>query len=64
MFDGTTGVRTYLPVSSCTLKSYDTLEACVTAGTDLNGGVSGICETIYQWFEACEGVNDPMCPGE
>ena len=63
-FDRTTGVRAYLPVSSCTLKSYDALDACVTAGTDVNGDTTGICETIYQWFDACEEANDPMCPAE
>jgi hypothetical protein len=61
-FDGSVSVRDYLPVWSCTLKSYDALDACVAAGTDPSG--SNVCDTTEDWFEACEAIENPECPRE
>lgn len=60
--------RTYFPVWSCTLKSYDDLDACVAAGTDVSpsttGGGTAVCDATEDWFETCETVENPACPGE
>ncbi|HEY6723855.1 MAG TPA: hypothetical protein VI197_07475 [Polyangiaceae bacterium] len=60
--------RSYLPVWSCTLKSYEQLDACVAAGTDIStsttGGGAAICDATEDWFESCETVTNPVCPGE
>jgi len=58
--------RTYLQIVSCTLKSFDALDACVAVGTDVSptttGGASSVCEGTEDWFDACETVEDPVCP--
>lgn len=60
--------RTYLPVWSCTLRSYDDLDDCVAAGTDVSpsttGGAAGVCELSQHWFETCETAAAPVCPGQ
>jgi hypothetical protein len=53
--------RQYIP-GSCTLKSFDELDACVAAGTD--PGDEGICSGIFEWTENCELLQNPECPAE
>lgn len=55
-------VRTYLPVWSCALKSYELLDSCLEAGTDLSH--PSVCDASQDWFETCETAVNPVCPGE
>ena len=58
--------RWYLP-ATCTLKSYEELDDCVNAGTDVAGlmfGQSEICTSWGDWAENCEVHQDLECPGE
>ena len=60
--------RTYLPVQSCTLRSPETLEDCVAAGTDpgvtTGGGGEAVCDEITDWVRDCVEVENPECPSE
>jgi len=60
--------RNYWPVLSCTLKSYDELDACVAAGSNwaptTTGGEQPICRHSSDWFQDCEPVENPECPAE
>jgi hypothetical protein len=56
-------VLTYLPVWSCTLSSYEQLDACIAAGTDASGGQT-ICDGTEDWFDTCETAENPRCPGQ
>ena len=56
--------RAYLP-AACTLKSFEELDDCVTAGTDVSGvSDDGICATTLAWTENCEVLQNPECPSE
>jgi hypothetical protein len=56
-------VREYLPTWSCTLSSYEVLDACITAGTEAQPGQT-LCDGTEDWFDTCETAVDPVCPGE
>lgn len=61
--------RQYLETRSCTLQDYDTLDACVAAGTDLGATTTGgdggaVCADAADWVRDCDGVRNLACPGE
>jgi hypothetical protein len=60
--------RAHFPVERCTLKSYEELEACLAAGTEVpvttTGGApaEAVCDSLDDWVEDCEGVDEVACP--
>jgi len=60
--------RTYFPVWSCGFRSYEALDTCLGAGTNVSpsttGGGAAICDTTAEWFDDCVVVENPECPGE
>ena len=55
----------YAASRRCTLKAAEQFEACLTAGTELNGfqfPTDEMCEQLMDWVEACEPVSNTECP--